>query len=257
MGLFSKKKKDETDQFADFPAIGGVMASKMVAEKKKKVLFMYREKPVREEDSGWRLFSGFEDQDYTDDPDNTGIYNPTTILNIDPSIADLLLNPVGSVFERKGEKGAWMEVDDFEFPDDYPARQQITASWSIEVSNLFLDRKEPDGDFVFTMKGKTIRLAAWNYEGKSRQELYEYHKHLCDQRDQLEAPTLETFDLSDDNADRVGYMIEESDEEKTYKVIYAFTLAEEAVVQAAFYFDKDSDKEWALETWKTIRFEKK
>lgn len=254
MGLFNFKKKETSDQFADFPPIGGVMASKMVTEQKKKVLFMYREKPTRDEDSGWRIFSGFEDQDYTDNPNNTGIYNPTTILKIDPSIANLLLNPVGSVFERENENSNWYEVDDFEFEDDYPTTQKLTNKWSVEISNLFTRRKEEDGDLVFVMKGKTVRLAIWNSTNHTRQQLYDEHKYNQEIRDQKDAPTLETFELSDNNAGRIGYMIEESDNKKSYKVIYGLTIVDGEVVQAALYFDKDTDKEWALETWRTIKY---
>lgn len=255
MGLFNFKKKETADQFADFPPIGGVMVSKMVTEQKKKVRFMYREKPTRNEDSGWRIFSGFEDQDYTDNPNNTGIYNPTTILKIDPSIADLLLNPVGSVFERENENSNWYEVDDYEFEDDYPVTQKLTDNWSIEISNLFTRRKEEDGDLVFVMKGKTVRLAIWNSTNQTRQQLYDEHKHNQEIRDQTEAPTIEIFELSDRNIARIGYMIEESDNQKSYKVIYGFSMVDGEVVQAAFYFDKEVDKEWALKTWRTIKYE--
>jgi hypothetical protein len=251
MGLFNKKEKEK---FGDFPGIGGVMASKMVTDKKKKVRFMYREKPTRDDDSGWRIFSGNEDQEYADNPDNTGIYNPTTILKIDPSIADLLLTPVGSVFERENENSDWYEVDDFEFEDDYPIKQKLTNNWSMEISNLFL-RKEDDGDLVFSMKGKTVRLAIWNSKAQTRQQLYDEHKHSQDTRNHEEAPTLETFDLSDSNASRIGYMIEESDNQNTYKVIYGFSMVDGEVVQVALYFDKDADKKWALETWRTIKFD--
>lgn len=255
MGLFNFKKKKTSDEFADFPPIGGVMASKMVTEQKKKVRFMYREKPTRDEDSGWRIFSGFENQDYANNPDNAGIYNPTTILKIDPSIANLLLNPVGSVFERKNENSNWSEVDDFEFEDDYLIEQKLTDNWSMEISNLFTRRKDEDGDLVFAMKGKTVRLAIWNSKNKSRQKLYDEHKHQQETRNQTESATLETFELSDSNTSRIGYMIEESDNQKNYKVIYGSSMVDEEVIQAALYFDKDTDKEWALETWRTIKYE--
>jgi hypothetical protein len=255
MGLFNFKKMDISDQFADFPRIGAVMASKMVTEKKKKVKFMYREKPTRDEDSGWRIFSGFEDQEYVDNPNNTGIYNPTTILKIDSSIANLLLKPLGSVFEREDENSNWYEVNDFEFEDDYPTTQRLTDNWSIEISNLFTRRREEDGDLVFAMKGKTVRLAIWNSKNQSRQQLYDEHKQNQETRDQKDAPTIETFELGDNNVSRIGYMIEESDNEKRYKVIYGFSIVDGEVVQAALYFDKDTDKEWALETWRTIKYE--
>jgi len=40
MRLFRRKKQNQED-FEDFPAIGGLMVSKMITEQGKKPLFMY------------------------------------------------------------------------------------------------------------------------------------------------------------------------------------------------------------------------
>jgi len=89
MRLFSSKKTKMN--LENFPPIGGLMVSKMITEGHKKPMFMYRDKRSRPEDSGWRIFSGYESDEYTNDPKNVGIYNPSTILAIDSSIAELLL----------------------------------------------------------------------------------------------------------------------------------------------------------------------
>ncbi|MBL0741462.1 DUF2185 domain-containing protein [Chryseolinea lacunae] len=241
--------------FEDFPEIGGLMVSKIIADNKRVAMFMYREKPSDEMDSGWRIFSGYETQEYTDNPDNTAIYGAQTILEIDPSIADLLLNPVGSVFEREDENSEWYEVDDFEMDGDYLTRIKISDHWSIEINNLFTQHLEPEGDLVFVMKNKTVRVAIWNYKNQTRQEVYQLQKTLLADRADDDAPILETFELSDDNAARIGFIIEESDEEKTYKVLYGFSVVDEQVLQGAFYFDHDRDKDWALNTWRNIVWE--
>ena len=62
---------------------------------------MYREKPEDKKDSGWRFFSGYEEQDYVDDPKNTMIYKLNTIANYDPAIIPYLDMPVGTSWERK------------------------------------------------------------------------------------------------------------------------------------------------------------
>ena len=136
MGFFNRKKK-EIENFDDFPPIGGLMVSKMVSDDEMKPMFMYREKRSRPEDSGWRIFSGLESQEYTDNPENSGIYNPSTILKIDPSIKDLLLKGVGSVFERENEKSDWYEVTDYELEDDYLTKHNLTEEWTLEINNLF------------------------------------------------------------------------------------------------------------------------
>lgn len=251
MGLFKRKKTDKQTDFDNFPPIGGLMVSKMVANDGKKPLFMYREKRSRPEDSGWRIFSGFESQEYTDNPDNTGIYNPSTILKIDPSIADLLLKGVGSVFERESDKSDWYSVDDFELEDDYMITLPLTDMWEISINNLFEHHKEENGDLYFTTGDKSVRLAIWNSE-KDKTELHKEHETTINNRDNSESETKEKFDFSDSDYIRIGYSIKESDGDKIYDVIYGFTIVDKQVVQIALYFDNVKDKEWAIETWKNI-----
>lgn len=77
------------------------------------VRFMYREEPDNEVDSGWRFFSGFEDDDYMDGPNNHAVYDVNTIANYDPSIIPLLDSPIGSVFEKPPESEQFIPVIDW------------------------------------------------------------------------------------------------------------------------------------------------
>ncbi|WP_420574046.1 DUF2185 domain-containing protein [Kordia sp.] len=252
MGIFSRKKKKE-ENFENFPLIGGLMVSKMVSEGKKKPLFMFREKRTRPEDSGWRIFSGYESQEYANDPNNIGIYNPSTILKIDSSIKDLLLKGIGSVFERKNHKSDWYEVNDYELEDDYVTKHKLTENWTLEINNLFERSKEESGDLLYTTGDKSLRIGIWNESGKNRQQIFDAHQLHIKNRDQSVTKTLDTFDFSDDTIKRIGYEIEEQDGNKTYNVIYAFSFIDEEILQMAFYFDDKKDKDWAIETWKKVK----
>ena len=256
MGIFSSNKKAE-ENFDDFPAIGGIMASKLVTEENLKPLFMYREKRTNPQDSGWRIFSGQESQDYTDNPENAGIYNPSTILKIDSSLKELLLKGVGSVFERESEKSEWYVVNDYELEDDYLVKHRLTEDWILEINNLFERTKEDSGDLLYTTGDRSLRIAIWNDKGKNRQQIYDEHETQIRRRDQSEAKTLNTFEFSDSNIKRIGYEIVEKNESKEYKVIYAFSFIDERILQMAFYFDNDEDREWAIQTWKNITTEEK
>jgi hypothetical protein len=55
---------------------------------------MYREEPDGDWDTGWRFFSGYESDDYVNDPDNLEIYQVNTIANYDPDIIPFLDSPV-------------------------------------------------------------------------------------------------------------------------------------------------------------------
>jgi hypothetical protein len=94
-----------------------ILASNLVAKDGMKVCWMFREEPDHDLDSGWRVFSGTEDQDYADDPKHLAWYNASTILEIDPDIGEILIQPVGSAFERKNPNEKFEEVKDWEEND--------------------------------------------------------------------------------------------------------------------------------------------
>lgn len=93
---------------------GYVLATKKLVDEKLPVRFMYREK-AEGDDSGWRFFSGLEDQQYTDNPDNIAIYSIDTILSIDESISPYLDSIEGMAFEREGSKGVFKVCNDYNF----------------------------------------------------------------------------------------------------------------------------------------------
>lgn len=249
--FFKKKQATPENNFEDFPRIGGLMISKMVFDQNIKPRFMYREKRTRPEDSGWRIFTGFESEEYTDDPNNTGIYNPSTLLKLDPSMADLLLKGVGSVFE-KDENNEWYEVIDFELEDDYITTNRLTEKWQISINNLFERKVEESGDLLYTTGDKSVRLTIFNRPDKNKEELLEEYQETAKNRDQSLAETLKIFDFSENYVARTGYLIKETDGVKAYSVIYGFSIIAGEVLMAAFYFDNDRDFDWAVETWKHI-----
>ena len=251
MKFFKKKSKDENN-FDDFPPIGGLMVSKMVVDEKIKPRFMYREKRSRPEDSGWRIFTGFESEEYTQNPDNAGIYSPSTILKIDPSIKELLLKGVGSVFEKSQDNSEWNKVTDFDLEDDYMVTHRLTEEWIIEINNLFERTIEEDGSLLYTTGDKSVRISIWNSDNK-REELYEEYKRIAENREQTYSKTLERYELSDNKVSRIGYLIKENDEYKEYSVIYGFSIIDNQVIQLALYFDEKEDSKWAIETWKNIK----
>lgn len=251
---FFKKKVDKLEKnFENFPSIGGLMVSKMVVDEQIKPRFMYREKRMSPDDSGWRIFTGFESEEYNDDPGNIGIYNPSTILKIDPSIEDILRKGIGSVYEKNEDGTEWYKVDDFQMEDDYIITHKLTANWLIDINNLFERRVEESRDLLYSTGDKSIRITIWNEEGKSKAEIHAQHKQVIDNRDQTVSETLRTFDFSDAEVSRLGYMIRENDDDKSYGVIYGFSIIEKQVLEVAIYFDDDEDLDWAIETWSNIR----
>jgi len=245
----SKQNDIEID---DFPSIGGVMASKMITEEHKKPIFMYREKRYSPNDSGWRIYSGLESEEYSNNPDNFGFYNPSTILAVDSSIAELLLKGgVGSVFERKSDESSWHKVDDYPLEDDYMVKHPLTDEWELTINNLFERQIEEDGELFYTTGDKSLRMVIWNRE-ENKADLYKEYQEAITNRDESPSKTLETFDFSDDKVIRIGYLIKESNENREYSLLCGFSIIDKQVVLATFYFDDPNDISWAVDTWKGI-----
>lgn len=89
--------------------IGYIIASKQITKEGKKVGYLYREEPDNENDSGWRVFSGEESQEYADDPTNFSMYNASTIVELDPGIKNLLGLAYPISFERDNASGKFVE----------------------------------------------------------------------------------------------------------------------------------------------------
>jgi hypothetical protein len=81
-------------------SMGSCVVSDKVSVEGLQIGYMYREHPNSDVDSGWRFFSGLEEQDYVDNPDNLMLFDINTIANHDPAIIDYLKSPFGSEYER-------------------------------------------------------------------------------------------------------------------------------------------------------------
>jgi hypothetical protein len=97
--------------------LGYCFASDRITVDGRKVGFMYREAPDTPDDSGWRFFSGDEPAEYTDDPDNLGIYAVNTIANYDPEIIPLLDTAPDVAFGRDPDSGRFVR-EELEPPSD-------------------------------------------------------------------------------------------------------------------------------------------
>ena len=92
--------------------IGYIIASNQVMKEGRRIGYLYREIPDNPDDSGWRVFSGQECQDYVDDPLNFAMYNASTVVDRDPDIAGLLATDYPVSFERDSTTGQFCRVDE-------------------------------------------------------------------------------------------------------------------------------------------------
>jgi hypothetical protein len=82
------------------PPMGGCLATDRIMVDGAKIGYMYRERTDREQDSGWRFFSGDESQEYLDDLSHTGVYEVNTVANYDPDIISCLETAPPCAFEK-------------------------------------------------------------------------------------------------------------------------------------------------------------
>ena len=80
--------------------MGACFATDKITVEGELVDYMVREEPDDNMESGWHFFSGTEDQDYVDNPDNWALYDVNTIANYDKAIIPYLHYPMGSKLER-------------------------------------------------------------------------------------------------------------------------------------------------------------
>ena len=89
---------------------GACFASDHITVEGRTVGVMYREVPEDDADSGWRFLSGFESQEFLDDPENLELYDVNTIANYDAAIIPYLDAPPGATLVR-AKDGSFVEED--------------------------------------------------------------------------------------------------------------------------------------------------
>lgn len=109
------KSLDEVEKIITQP-MGYALVTDRITVDGLPIGYMYRQTPDNKQDSGWRFFSGDEDEDYLDNPENIEIMNVNTIAHYDRSILPFLEEPYGVAF-GKNEAGEFLQ-EDFEEEDE-------------------------------------------------------------------------------------------------------------------------------------------
>lgn len=94
------------------------LVSKMAFDDGEILRFAYREKTDRPEDSGWRFFTGHEDDEYTEESENIRFCNVGWLLGFEPTLDPFIREPDGAAFEREAKDEPWRRVTDWSPPQD-------------------------------------------------------------------------------------------------------------------------------------------
>ena len=105
--------QDPASKDWDFYFDTKVIVSDDVLEKRE-FNFMLRDNPTAEGDPGWSILSGYESDDYVNNPKNFQIISIGVILNIDDSILNFLEEPPLCAYERNDE-GRFYKIEDYDW----------------------------------------------------------------------------------------------------------------------------------------------
>lgn len=105
---------DETNQTKN-----GFLAlvSRLVFDEKLPVRFMYKTVPEHLNDTGWRMFTGYETEEFLEQEQINMMPIPVDrMVELDPSLTELVTYNAGTVWERAPDAGGWERVYDYKIP---------------------------------------------------------------------------------------------------------------------------------------------
>ncbi|PFE15772.1 immunity protein Imm33 domain-containing protein [Bacillus cereus] len=104
---------DPSSQDWDFYFDTKVIVSNDVIEKEE-FNFLIKDNPTVEGIPGWSILSGYESDEYVNNPENFQIISVGVILNIDDSILKFLEEPPLCAYERN-DKGRFYKIEDYDW----------------------------------------------------------------------------------------------------------------------------------------------
>ncbi|MGB0663948.1 MAG: immunity protein Imm33 domain-containing protein [Pontibacterium sp.] len=113
---FSKPTAGETNQTKN-----GFLAlvSRLCFDEKLPIRFMYKTVPAHLNDTGWRMFTGYETDEFlNDEMTNLIPIEVEKMCKLDPSLTELVTYNAGTVWERAPEGEGWERVHDYKIPSD-------------------------------------------------------------------------------------------------------------------------------------------
>jgi hypothetical protein len=126
----------------------------------------------------------------------------------------------------------------------------ITEEWTFEIDDTFKHRIDEESNLVFWKPGRTVYLIVWN---RPQQETKE--QTLAWIKAESDPNPLLRIESGTVNHLRYGYLLQEHDNGRKYFAFYGFSIADTSCVQSAFYYDDQTDLEWAKATWLSLTYQ--
>ncbi|WP_151670802.1 DUF2185 domain-containing protein [Nitrincola schmidtii] len=93
------------------------LVSRLVFDEKLPIRFIYKTVPEHLNDTGWRMFTGYETDEFlANEQLNLLPISLDKVCNLDPALTELVQYNAGTVWERTPESSEWQQVHDFKIP---------------------------------------------------------------------------------------------------------------------------------------------
>ena len=93
------------------------LVSKLCFDEKLPIRFMYKSVPEHLNDTGWRMFTGYETEEYLEDELSNLVPVPVEkMCSLDPSLKELVTYNAGTVWERIPGNDKWERIHDYKIP---------------------------------------------------------------------------------------------------------------------------------------------
>src|SRR5262249_2415652 len=140
--------------------------------------WIYREQ-AEPNDSGWRVYSGDEDQQYADDASNFDLVPLKDLLRVDPTLKRIITAPPGAAYERRKGESAFRQVPELATPArpglkrvSIAPRAIANGGW-IDLHESFPYSVDGEGAPFSPRRHKRVRAAVFSTQGCSAEEAIE------------------------------------------------------------------------------------
>lgn len=87
------------------------LISKLIIDDNHPITWVFRDAPESSDDSGWRILSGEEEEEFFEDPEDSFVgITIVELLRHDTSLVPIIESPTNTEFERLNEGSPWEQL---------------------------------------------------------------------------------------------------------------------------------------------------
>lgn len=235
------------------PPMAACFASDRITVDGARVGVMMRE--ADDQGTGWTFLAGDETQEYLDDPNHVGLYEPNTIANYDPTIIPYLYALPGQRFGRGARAEGFVEAPDSKarpelerIPQGMSVVQghsELEREWTIELDTPFRRRREDDCT-VLWRPCLTFWIGVEPADGRTPQARLD---------ELLNASSPDAFERRTEKRGGLlvsSYRLVEDETQAGLPSLYTFIVGPRGAVRVSAYMDREEELAAAMDILRTV-----